>query len=190
MSLSGPAGQSAHMRGQTTLDFAIGISIFLAVVLFTFAFLPSVLDPFDVVAEENPTLADRTADDLAHGQLGSPEEPNILDRFCTVAFFETGPPPGECRYDGETLEERLGLGLGQNANVTLFQSEQRLCWTDDAGDAEPGLVESDSADCDPSSGDTVLAVGDQRPGSTDTSITSRRVVTLYGETVVIEVMLW
>ena len=180
------------MRGQTTLDFAIGISIFLAVVLFTFAFLPSVLDPFDVVAEENPTLADRTADDIAHGQLGSPEEPNRLDRFCTVAFFETGPSPGECRYEGETLEDRLGLGLGQNANISVFQNTQQLCWTADAGgsNAEPGLVRSASTDCDPSSGDTVLAVGDRRPGSTDTTITSRRVVTLYGETVVLEVVVW
>jgi hypothetical protein len=173
------------MRGQTTLDFAIGISIFIAVVLFTFGFVPSVLDPFDVAAEDNPTFADRTADNLAHSQLGSPEEPNVLDRHCTVAFFEGDPSPSGCNYDGTDLEERLDLDIGQDMNITISQDgEQRLCWTDDAGDGEPGLATS----C--TSSDTPLTIGDDRPGEQDTTITSRRVVFLYGETVVLEVVLW
>lgn len=182
------------MRGQTTLDFAIGISIFLAVVLFTFGFIPTVLDPFDVVAEENPALVDRTADSLAHGQLGSAEQPHVLDRYCTVAFFGEDTPPDECNYDGETLEDRLNLGLGQNVNVTIAGGSSPdgdpalQCWTDDAGNSEPGLVDADGTEC--GSGDTVLAIGDDRPDDQDTTITSRRIVSLHGETVVLEVMLW
>lgn len=175
------------MRGQTTLDFAIGVSIFLAVVLFTFAFVPTVLDPFDVVAEDNPTLADRTADNLAHSQLGSAGQPNELNRYCTVRFFESGPSPPECNYDGQTLQERLGLDDVQDANISITRDgnvSEPLCWTDSAADDEPGLTTA----C--GSGDTTLTIGENRPGEQDTTITSRRVVSLYGETVVMEVMLW
>jgi hypothetical protein len=175
------------MRGQTTLDFAIGISIFLAVVLFTFAFVPTVLDPFDVVAEDNPTLADRTADNLAHGQLGSADQPHVLDEFCTINYFEGNPSPPECNYEGETLEERLDLEIGENANITVTRNgsvSELLCWTEDTGDGEPGLTTA----C--GSGDTTLAIGDAQPGDQDTTIESRRVVSLYGETVVMEVVLW
>lgn len=171
------------MRGQTTLDFAIGVSIFLAVVLFTFAFVPTVLDPFDVVAEENPVLADRTADNLAHGQLGTSEQPYVLDRYCTVTFFANESDP-DCNYDGSTLAERLGIGSDQNANITITQDgEQLLCWSDDAG-GEPGLTTA----C--SDSDTTLAVGDERPTSEDTTITARRVVSLGGDPVELEVVLW
>ena len=182
-----PAVTEGVMRGQTTLDFAIGVSIFIAVVLFTFGFVPSVLDPFDVVAEDNPTLADRTADNLAHGQLGSADQPSVLDWYCTVEYFEGNPSPSECNYEGQTLEQRLNLGIGDEANITITQEGDLsglLCWTDDAGDGEPGL----STAC--TSGDSTLAIGEARPGSQETTIASRRVVSLYGETVVLEVVLW
>ncbi len=179
------------MRGQTTLDFAIGVSIFLAVVLFTFGFLPSVLDPFDVAAEDNPTVADRTADNLAHGQLGSPDQPNVLDWYCTVEYFEGNASPADCNYEGQTLEERLALGVGDNANITITRNgslSELLCWAPDADttpDGEPGL----ETDCT-GSGITMLAIGDERPGPQDTTIASRRVVSLYDQTVVLEVVLW
>lgn len=179
------------MRGQTTLDFAIGISIFLAVVLFTFGFIPTVLDPFDVVAEDNPTLADRTADNLAHGQLGSADQPHVLDWYCTVEYFEGAPSPPECNYEGQTLGERLDLEIGEDANITITRGgnvSELLCWAADAGDGEPGVVLGSSAACGPN--DTTFAIGEDRPGSQETTITSRRVVSLYGETVVLEVMLW
>jgi len=181
------------MRGQTTLDFAIGVSIFLAVVLFTFGFIPTVLDPFDVVAEENPALADRTADSLVHGQLGSAEQPHVLDRYCTVEFFTETDPPNECNYEGTTLEERLNLEIGQNVNVTITGGSSAdggpvlQCWTDDTGTGEPGLVAADECG---GSDDTVLAIGDDRPGNQDTTITARRAVALHGQTVVLEVMIW
>jgi len=179
------------MRGQTTLDFAIGVSIFLAVVFFTFGFVPSVLDPFDVTAEDSPTVADRTADNLAHGQLGSPDQPNVLDWYCTVEYFEGNPGPADCNYEGQTLEERLALGVGENANITITRDgslSELLCWAPDADstpDGEPGL-ETDCTGSDV----TMLTIGDDRPGAQDTTISSRRVVSLYDETVVLEVVLW
>ena len=177
------------MRGQTTLDFAIGVSIFLAVVFFTFGFLPGVLDPFDVAAEDNPTMADRTADNLAHGQLGSPDQPNVLDWYCTVEYFEGNASPANCSYEGQTLDERLALGVGGSANITITRNgslSELLCWAPDAtSEGEPGL-ETDCTGNDV----TMLAIGDDRPGAQDTTIASRRVVSLYDQPVILEVVLW
>jgi len=182
------------MRGQTTLDFAIGVSIFISVVLFTFTFVPTVLEPFDVVAEDNPTMADRTADSLAHGQLGAADQPHVLEWHCTVAFFEGQSSPPDCSYQGQTPAERLNLDIGQDVNITITRngnSSRVLCWSadpDSTPDNEPGLTNASSADCGVD--DTRLALGEDRPSSQDTAITSRRVVSLYGETVVLEVVLW
>ena len=182
------------MRGQTTLDFAIGVAIFIAVVLFTFTFVPTVLEPFDVVAEDNPTMADRTADSLAHGQLGPADQPHLLEWHCTVEYFEGNPSPSDCNYQGQTLEERLDLGIGERANITITRdggTTQLLCWSanpDSTPDSEPGLTNASSADCE--TGDTTLALGEDRPDSQNTAIASRRIVSLYGETVVLEVVLW
>ena len=179
------------MRGQTTLDFAIGVSVFLAVVLFTFAFIPSVLDPFDATTEDRPTVADRTADNLAHGQLGSPSQPNVLDWYCTVEYFEGNASPTDCGYEGQTLKERLALGVGDRANITITRNgslSEMLCWASDADttrDNEPGL-ETDCTGSDV----TMLTIGEEQPGTQDTTIVSRRVVSLYDETVVLEVVLW
>lgn len=182
------------MRAQTTLDFAIGVSIFIAVVLFTFTFVPTVLEPFSVVADDNPTVADRTADSLAHGQLGATDRPHLLEWHCTVAFFRGQSSPSDCSYQGQTLEERLNLGIGQDMNVSITRNgdiSQLLCWSadpDSTPDGEPGLTDASSSDC--RSGDTALALGDNRPSRQDTTIKSRRVVSLYGETVMLEVILW
>jgi hypothetical protein len=182
------------MRGQTTLDFAIGVSLFLAVVLFTFTFVPTVLEPFDVVAEDNPTMADRTADNLANGQLGAAAQPHALEWHCTVAFFAGDSSPSDCNYQGQTLDERLDLDIGQGANVTVARNgdiSQLLCWSEDPDstpDGEPGLTNASASDCE--SDDTTLAIGENRPEDQDTAIASRRVVSLYGETVVLEVVLW
>lgn len=170
------------MRGQTTLDFAIGVSVFVVVLLFVFTFVPGILAPFEATDEEAPVLSDRIANSLTHGILGSPEEPHILDRYCTVEFFKETEAPGECNYDGQTVEERLNVGFGRSVNVTISDTQgELLCWDSD-GD-EPTLTDS----CD---GDTVLlATGDELPDREPT-ITSQRVVSLDGENVRMEVVVW
>jgi hypothetical protein len=175
------------MRGQTTLDFVIGVSIFLAAVLFTFGFVPGILEPFDAAAEENPAVADRIADSLSRDTLGSPDRPQVLDRYCTVAFFEDGrTAPAECNYDGTTLSDHLDRSLSQQVNVTITgDSDAPLCWTEStAATGGPGLTEN----C--GSGDVVLADGDTPPTTGQSTITARRVVSLHDQPVTLEVVVW
>jgi hypothetical protein len=73
-------------RGQTTLDFAIGVGVFLAVVLFAFAFIPGILSPFDLSGEEEPAQSNQIADKLSKDLLGSRSGPRVTDRYCAVEF--------------------------------------------------------------------------------------------------------
>ncbi|WP_254763484.1 DUF7287 family protein [Natrinema marinum] len=58
---------SLEERGQTTQDFAVGIGIFLLAIAFVFAFLPSVITPFDSsVGGAETAQADRIADLIVH----------------------------------------------------------------------------------------------------------------------------
>jgi hypothetical protein len=192
------------MRAQTTLDFAIGVTVFLAVLIFAFGFVPGILEPFELGNDEHPKLSDRIADSLAQEKLGSPATPEVLDRECTVAFFnESDDGGGECNFDEATLAEEFDLSAFQNANVTIEGNitdqdtgVSQLCWTEDSpiGNTEPGFVERNyvdgSIDCDTGSGDIVLAAGQQVPDQTAATISARRVVLLNGESVVLQVVLW
>jgi len=175
------------MRGQTTLDFVIGISVFLGVIFFIFLFAPGILTPFTVTGQSDAVTVDRTADYLAQDVLASPEEPYQLNRGCAVVFFDRGadesPDRDDCRYDDAPLDEQLGLQPGQNANITILgnttdgtQSEQ-LYWDND----NRRLSESSIGDT------TELSIGDpveQRRATT----TATRVVTLNGQDVIMRVV--
>jgi hypothetical protein len=129
-------------RGQTTLDFAIGMSVFLIAVAFVFSFIPGMLQPFTGSNEAKTVVADRVADSLAEGMLGHPTEPYILDSDCTVAFFDpsddntdndgsydyagNGDVPGGCTFADVPMRDRLGLEgrNGENGprfNVTIVE---------------------------------------------------------------------
>ena len=179
------------MRGQTTLDFAIGISIFLAVMLFVFTFVPGLLDPFALSDEEDTVLVGQIADRLSQDTLGDPAEPYVLDRSCTVAFFNTtgSSAPERCRFDGESLHERLNVPESKNINITIERNvtigsspPDTLCWDD----ADDELVPADDG-CE-----TPLTVGDSPTagGQNPATITARRVVSLAGEDVTLTVVVW
>jgi hypothetical protein len=178
-------------RGQTTLDFAVGISIFLAIVLFIFLFVPGILTTFTAGSPEETVTANRVADDLALGLLGSPAEPNVWDQECTVAFF-SGSAPGGCNFAGATTNERLGISARENVNITVAGNvsadpdpgSDRLCWDDSAA----ALGEADSGCTGPN--DVVLAAGDDAPRTNADSVTATRVVSLHGEAVTVEVVMW
>ncbi|WP_226023363.1 DUF7287 family protein [Halomicrobium salinisoli] len=178
-------------RGQTTLDFAIGTSLFLGIVLLVFLFVPGALDPFTEGAQAETVTADRVADDLAYGLLGSPQEPGVLDRECAVAFF-ANESPGECRFEGATTHERLGLTDRRGVNVTVRgnvsgapDGPNRLCWN--GGDAR--LAETDDGDCG-SSDDVTLAAGDPLTQTDASSVTAVRTVSLFRTDVTILVEMW
>lgn len=182
-------------RAQTTLDFAIGVSLFAAVLLFVFIFVPGLLSPFTVGVNEETVASNRVADSIVGGQLGTPEEPGNLDTSCTSWFFEhAGDPeevsPSDCRYDGETVQERLGLGEHQFVNVTIIGNTTDavagstiLCVTDDGE-----LHERGSGSC--SGSDVVLAAGPSAPERNADTIASQRVAALGTEDVTVRVELW
>lgn len=178
-------------RGQTTLDFAIGMSLFLAVVLFVFLFVPGMLQPFTLGTQEETVGANRIADQVSQDMLGSPREPYVLDRFCTVEFF-AGNSPSQCRYGSGSLGEQLGLTDRQHVNITIRGNttlanthDERLCW--DAGEAE---LQEDAGGTCADADDTKLSVGSVPPQDNDASVTASRVVWLAGDDVTVEVVMW
>ena len=106
-------------RGQTTLDFAVGVSVFLGVVAFAFAFAPTMFAPFASDTGVNSVVADRSADRLTADTLAaSPDDPMILDGSCTRSFFD-GSVPADCRYTTTNLPDTLGLDFTTHVNVTV-----------------------------------------------------------------------
>jgi hypothetical protein len=82
----------ASDRGQTTIDFAIGISVFLVAAAFAFAFLPGIITPFSNDSVADPVTANALADDLAGDRLGDPAQPHVLDAAATAEFFSQTDP--------------------------------------------------------------------------------------------------
>jgi len=182
-------------RGQTTVDFTLGVVVFIVAILFVFAFVPGILSPFALSGSEEPALSDRIADSLAQGTLGSPDNPHELDRYCAVEFFNDSrtTAPADCRYGDGPIGERLNLDTTQQINVTLETDldgsgdNELLCWEPEVAVNGPALREA--GNCVAASSVT-LATGDNPPVDRDSTVTSRRVVSLHGQTVTLEVVVW
>ena len=180
-------------RGQTTLDFAFGMSVFIAVVLFIFLFVPGILDPFTAGAQAETVTTNRVADELSHGLLGSASTPKVLNRTCTVRFFDAASPGGCQYYSGSSaVTERIGLDDRQNLNVTIYGNVSTagtgrdvLCWDD----SESALAEVAAGTCSQAA-DVDFQAGDSPPTRNDDSVTAMRVVSLFGEGVTMEVVMW
>ncbi|MFD1512234.1 DUF7287 family protein [Halomarina rubra] len=154
-------------RGQTTLDFAIGVSVFLLAVAFVFSFIPGMVQPFADSGQEDMTVSNRLADRLATDVLTS-GEPYILDKSCTMSFFEEDAPadvPNYCAFEGGGVEDVLALDLRTNVHVSL---------TGDLND--DGTEESYTA-------------GDSIPASGSTTTATRR-VTVDGTPTKLVVKVW
>ena len=141
-------------RAQTTQDFAVGIGIFILAVAFVFAFLPSMLTPYDSsVGGAETAQADRIADRIvADASSGTANE---LD---SVAFEALGDDlSGELglRADGAGHEfdrvnvtvQELGadetepigdeLALGPEYDSQAAASAARTVTVDDSNECDP-----------------------------------------------------
>jgi len=172
-------------KGQTTLDFTIGISVFLIVLIFVFTFIPGLLTPFTTTDEQAPALSDRLADKLSQGMLGDPAEPYVLNSTCAADFFDLGGSPASyCRYDDGDLSDRLNIKERTNVNVTLEGDidddgqNSLLCWDGSSLQESTGCAGTD------------LIVGDTPPPDNDATVTARRVVYMAGEDVTMKVVVW
>lgn len=190
------SGATGSDRGQTTMDFAIGISLFLTVLVFIFMFVPGLLSPFTQSTQEETVAVNRIADQLSQDVLGSPREPFVLDRRCTVSFMELddgGSAPDRCRYSGSSLadaiaydDDRMNLNVTMEANVTTSVADSnRICWNDD----DQSLDERGSGVCKDAN-DVMLHVGKKPPEDNDDTVTAIRVVSLEGTDVTLNVVMW
>jgi hypothetical protein len=159
-------------RAQTSIDFVVGMSVFLLTVAFVVAFLPGVFEPFTQGGEGEVLAADRTASLLAEQVLAEPTDPGVFDPACTAEFFDAeGDGAGGvsgCQYstDASDLDAALGLGATTSVNVTV---------------EENGSVRS--------VGGVTLSAGPEPP-TTQSVVISRRVVLLDGEERDLFVRVW
>ena len=193
------SGDAAHRspsagarRGQTTLDFAVGVSLFVLTLSFVVLFVPGLVGSFTGGVQSDIPTADRVADDLATRTLGSADDPYRLDPTCTREFFETGvTPPAECRFTGTTVEGRVGVLSWRQVNVTISgnvtgsPAEHVLYWDH----SDEAFAESGDGDYDDTE-DQRLAAGPSPAGSGGETVSARRVASLDGEDVTIEVVMW
>lgn len=103
----------SRSRAQTAQDFAVGIGIFLLVIAFVFAFLPTVFSPFDTdVGAAQQSQADRTATFISHNITES-GEPNHVNTTQAETFFSEN--------DGsvDTIQNTTGVSFDARINVTI-----------------------------------------------------------------------
>lgn len=106
-------------RGQTTLDFAIGVSIFVVVVAFVLAFVPGMLQPFEASTQQETAAADRLAERLAGGMLvEDPRTPYVFDRGCLIGFFALENTDGAPANDADAYPSNDGVVRGTLYDVT------------------------------------------------------------------------
>lgn len=87
-------------RGQTVLDFAVGISVFLIVVAFVLTFIPGMVQPFQSSTQAETAAADRLAEQLSAGMLVEDvSEPYLLDGGCVATFFALENSDGDPTND-------------------------------------------------------------------------------------------
>lgn len=191
------------MRGQTTIDFAVGISVFLLAMSFAIAFVPGMLTPFTTGNQEETVAANRVASHLTTATLVDPDEPFVLDVSssggCPKEFFETAGSGGTlsvCTVNGDSLNEWIGLKEQRVVHIEITGDDgdqgsdtDLLCW--DTGRDEVGEFgnANGGTDCDP-----VFEAGDDPPSRTGTITVARRTVLIDGSgykyDATLEVVLW
>lgn len=162
-------------RGQTVHDFAIGMVIFLLLLGYVFAFIPSMFTPFAPDSDSSSIKADRTADLLTRDLLAIREpagnglkvRAGLLNATCTEEFFER---EGECSYD----DIHTHIGLPSHVSVRIEMQRQ-----------------GEIATYPPGSGSgTKLARGPEPTVTTKQVIRAVRIVSLNGRDYHFVVKIW
>lgn len=173
--------QTDGTRGQTTLDFVVGIGVFLLVMGFAAGFVPEMYASFDDDPQRG-LVADRTADRLVASLVTDDETPSVVNETCASAFLRQHG--SACGVDtADPLHEQVGIGPRYRLNVSL----QR-----DTG-SDPGLETlchdgSGVASC--SGGGTPLAVGPAVPADRSSIDSARRLVFVDGRDATVVVTVW
>lgn len=162
-------------RGQTVLDYSIGVGLFLIALVFVLGTVPGMFAPFTTGADAQ--ISDRVADTLVSDQLGDPGTPYVLDAGCTWAFFEQmqngTDADAYCRFDTtvDDPEPLFGLDGTTSLNVSISQLDGEVATLSVGGDVR------------------TLQAGEPVP-KTASVTTARRNVHLDGRTYRLEVDVW
>ncbi|GAA0722076.1 hypothetical protein J2744_000182 [Halorubrum trapanicum] len=113
-------------RAQTVLDFVVGMSVFLVAVGFTFAFVPSLLEPYAVGEGATVIVAERGAARLAESSLAATGSTATLSHACTLAFFDgtdAAAVESDCAWtaNASDLHDELGVDDFRGLNLTVTQ---------------------------------------------------------------------
>lgn len=111
-------------RGQTLHDFAIGMTVFLLVLGYVFAFVPGLFSPFTPETDSTAIRVDRTADFLTGDLLAEGGVAGALNETCTAYFF-TGT--GDCDRLSQPADEAYvrdlaALSSATSVNVTMVRN--------------------------------------------------------------------
>lgn len=168
-------------RGQTTIDFAVGVGLFLITVAFVMATVPGMIEPF-AHDQDDPLVADRVASQLAEGHLGDPDSPGILNQTCTVEFFAASGTT--CGFDAaKPVNDQLNLGTRTSLNVTLRRTV--------SGGDEPEILCLDGDDVQScGAGGTPMARGGETPETAGTVVSARRTVHVDDRDALLVVKTW
>lgn len=103
-------------RGQTALDFAVAIGVFVLAMAFVLAFVPSMFAPFFGMGAADGLVADRSASYLADNKLAAdPAQPGALDQEKVDTFFDNCATNSSSWLAGE-----LGVGT-DNIHIQLAE---------------------------------------------------------------------
>ncbi|MFC7177429.1 DUF7287 family protein [Halosegnis marinus] len=106
-------------RGQTVLDFAVGISVFLVVVAFVLTFVPGMVQPFQSSTQAETAAADRLAEQVAAGMLVEDvSEPYLLDAGCVSTFFALENSDGDPANDRDAYGDNDGVVRSDLFDIT------------------------------------------------------------------------
>lgn len=173
-------------RGQSLHDFAIGMVIFLLVLGYVFAFIPSMFEPFTSDSDSSSVRADRTADYLTQRALavrqptgeGPKVNEGVLDVDCTEDFFNdtfavSNPP---CPFSSDSLRDFLGLSDHTNVYVAMYETVVDM--------------ESGTAAAHPANSSVTLAVGPEPNVDARQAVRAVRIVTFDGRHYHFVVRIW
>jgi hypothetical protein len=110
-------------RGQTPVDYLVGISLLLVTILGTFALVPTIFDPFEpAVSPDKQSISDRLAEDLVTNHTYTGEE-RTLNRAELEASLDNDLP---------ALRADAGIRKSERVNVTIQNGTGTQLYT--AGD--------------------------------------------------------
>lgn len=130
-------------RGQTTQDYAIGVGLFLLVVIFALTFLPAILSAFETVdPDQREAQAERIADALVDRSAIEGERVHLNGSTLSAEFADLDAGVAFNLSDRVSINARLeSLADGTTVDVggPAYDGQSGGSWT--------RLVTTDTDDC-------------------------------------------